>query len=527
MEPTKEQTAIVESNEKSIIVMSVAGSGKTTTIVMCVKKDLEEGVDKTKILLTTFSKKMARELQDKIPELEWVGTIHSVCKKIVDNYGYLVGYDETTLVEEEKYLIKKAKEASHIKGTIKSLKEKLMKYFETEEVDGSYGFDVFLKLYLQYMKDHQVMTFDLVEYYATRILEIGVPLHFERVYIDEFQDTSGLEMRLIKALSYDTIKVVGDVMQNLYEFRGTTIDNIMKFPGKRFPLSISFRCREPVVQMANRLISLNEFNYELKMEAVKNGVPIKIEEEIDNLSSIIQSYLREGFRPEEIMILCATNKQTAKITEMLESFITIRNPNYYLRGKAYELASAFVGMARNFYRNYMTTRFAIEAKYLDQKEINYLERQMSTGDMIRDMLGKGFEKYVRLASRDILLSQKIEILFEMEGYDNCFGFMEEESEKAKQIVIMLQKLEQEDKEGYLLFEEKDVPEVSNSAIQVMTMHGSKGKEAPVVILPWWEDGNFPSLSKPMADLRLAYVAVTRAKEKLCIIKTGSCRYVEN
>jgi len=398
MKLTDEQEAIVSSQSPSIVVLSVAGSGKTTCIEHRVAKKIQQGESPKRMLVMTFSRNMAKELKQKIPDVDWIGTFHSICKRILDEYGHMVGYPKVVLVEEEGYLLKKAMRMSYVKGSQKKIRLLMREYFLTGNTGMHYGFDFFIELYLRYLKDNQIMTYDLLEFYAKEVLKMGIPLRFTSVFIDEFQDTTPIEMEIVKLLSYDSIMVVGDVMQNLYTFRGTTIDNLLLFDGDRLPLSLSFRCPQPIVDVANGIVSQNTFGYSMELKAVKFGVPVSIKTEIDDIPGIVSMYLHKGFRQKEIAILCATNKQVSIVSELLSGFETALNPNYYLRGLAWDVASAFVGMIRDFYMDYAVTRFALLIKIVDQGNIDFLEKYLKDGERLVDKIGSSIAPYLALAT---------------------------------------------------------------------------------------------------------------------------------
>src|SRR5690606_14710251 len=112
---------------------------------------------------------------------------------------------------------------------------------------------------------------------AALAAEIGE--RFDHVLVDEYQDTNGLQARILLAMKPDGdgLTVVGDDAQSIYAFRAADVDNILGFPGcfdppaRQVTLVTNYRSRQPVLDLANILIAEGTRQYPRTLHADRGG----------------------------------------------------------------------------------------------------------------------------------------------------------------------------------------------------------------------------------------------------------------
>ena len=118
--------------------------------------------------------------------------------------------------------------------------------------------------YREYKKSNGLYDFEDLIIEATSLLNTGKLSHsFKAVLIDEFQDTSPIQMEFVQVLSAQKLFVVGDDWQSIYKFRGAEPSIMLDFqkifaPSKRLFLTKNFRSQKKIVKFGNRLIKLSK-----------------------------------------------------------------------------------------------------------------------------------------------------------------------------------------------------------------------------------------------------------------------------
>lgn len=396
---------------------------------------------------------------------------------------------------------------------------------------------------------------------------------FQYIMVDEYQDTNYMQYRFVKALAGKSrnICVVGDDDQCIYEWRGADISNILSFekdfPGARvIKLEQNYRSTGNILKAAHSVISHNRQRKAKKLwTAAEEGSRITYKrlqsekEEAAWIADCIDRYvMEEGRQYQNFAILYRTNAQSRSFEEVLLT----RGIPYVIRGtlrfydrKEIKDMIAYMRLVANPDDNVAFTRVinepkrSIGPKTLDK--ISILAEQQGTS-MLRlltdeEIVGgftakasealRGFVRLIaecRAGMEDLSVSDIYDRLFEGSGYlamlerertteaegrlENLMEFKsaiaDRESENPEMTLT-------EFLENLSLDAEVDQgsPE-SDDKVVLMTLHGAKGLEFPVVFMPGMEDGLFPgwrSLDTEEGiseERRLCYVGITRAEQKL-------------
>lgn len=237
---TAEQKAVVyEATDKNMLVIACAGSGKSSTMLCRIKHLIDKGAPESSIIMMTFTRDAANDMRDKLhnimgykPDIK-IGTIDSIAKYYTEN---------------------------HITSATAALKHV-----------SEYG------------------------HYFLSYLQTCSPKFFERfqyLFVDEFQDINDTQYNIIQCFVKNGIRLfaVGDDAQNIYSFRGSSVEYILNFAGlfgniAIHKLSRNFRCSEEIVNLANASIEKNVNQIPKVMTAAAAAGPVQISPEKNNYYS--------------------------------------------------------------------------------------------------------------------------------------------------------------------------------------------------------------------------------------------------
>lgn len=550
MKLTAEQNKAVSSNARRLLVASVAGSGKTTTLVARINYLISNGVSPEKILVLTFTNRMANELVEKLPMLHWVGNFHWLGLRLINES--LISVREHTKrpvseSENREILLDIIKMISW-KSSMREATKIIHDFYEGIEPRLRLG-RVLIKKYTGYMKHHHLISFDMIEaMLLDRLIDNSITRSFTHILVDEFQDTTIREMKIIESMNPEFISVFGDVAQNIYEWRGTTIDNMLNFnPDETVNITETFRVPKNQVSLANHVLSDNDFNMVVNMKSSKPGpfpmiIEIDREEMKDELILSLKKVL-SIYEPKDVMVLCRTNQQISDINIMLEGAFPVDAVQ-----SAIGWNSQVGNMIMAFLRacidktDYTIERLISSAKLFDKdisnKLINHSQIEgIPLLELIEDMEDDGGATLLKQIM--MIIEKKEPITKRVSAYYSAFIYPElsnniytEMSFESCMKSIQIYEETSHSVAGLITWlitlNTQDLISGDNS-IKVLTYHTAKGLEAEAIILPWIEDGIFPR--KPhskdiFAEKRLFYVGITRAKSLLYILKTGNSIFLD-
>lgn len=303
----EEQKKAVQSNNKRVLILAGAGSGKTQVLTKRVAYLLEKGAEPSSILAVTFTNKAAKEMKERISKIKpenvilsdmWIGTFHSLCNKILKKNHNLAGLPSNFQIIDNDDQLKILKDIirenlnlfieydnKERNQKIKAAASESLKYISqakdnikrskdcsfTQEEFLYYGYNI-LNIYKEYedflinnflldFNDILLKTYELFidspsikDYYNNK---------FRHVLVDEFQDTNKLQYEWVKMLSNNNyLFVVGDDDQSIYGWRGAQIENIIKFDVENkgtevIKLEQNYRSTNNILKTANYLIDFN------------------------------------------------------------------------------------------------------------------------------------------------------------------------------------------------------------------------------------------------------------------------------
>ena len=297
-----EQKSAVETVDGPVLIVAGAGSGKTRVLTSRVAYLLASGVEPSRILALTFTKKAAGEMKERIALMVGeraarkvvMGTFHSVFVRFLRGYAESLGYPEQFTIydtSDSQSAIKVCLKELHLDqdknykpkdvlARISNAKNNLVtwdRYAVREDLlqadrRAQRGRMAELyKLYQQKLKASGVMDFDDILVNMNILLRDNAEaLHdlasrFYYIMVDEYQDTNYSQYVILRKLAmlHENICVVGDDSQSIYAFRGAKIENILNFR-KDYPkckivrLERNYRSTRVIVEAANSVIAHNE-----------------------------------------------------------------------------------------------------------------------------------------------------------------------------------------------------------------------------------------------------------------------------
>ncbi|MBU6420348.1 MAG: UvrD-helicase domain-containing protein [Proteobacteria bacterium] len=404
---------------------------------------------------------------------------------------------------------------------------------------------------------------------------------FRYILVDEYQDTNLVQYYWLRLLAqgHKNICCVGDDDQSIYSWRGAEIENILKFerdfPGAKIVrLEANYRSTAPILNAASHLIAHNEGRLGKTLHPGRNdaqGEKVEVislwdsEEEARTAGSRIESLWRSGHSLNEIAILVRAGFQTRAFEERLLTLGVpyrivgglrfyerqeIRDAIAYLRVLAQpadDLAFERIvnlpkrGVGESALRNLHETARAANISLHDAmlKLVAEGGFKGKLGATLRG-LSEQFEAW-----RDLLAAQgpvaALDAVLEESGYIAMW-----KADKSPDAPGRLENLKElsralADFETLAQFLEHvalvtEAEEQSDGAkVSMMTLHGAKGLEFDTVFLPGWEEGVFPNQrsldeggNKSLEEeRRLAYVGITRARQRAIILHAANRRIYAN
>lgn len=326
----KEQNEVLSCSEPRIYLNAGAGTGKTSTILASIQQKLEDGVNQDSILVLTYNKDIQKEICNKLHFRIHVNTFHAFALMILGKNKKQKIINNLLSPEEEETLIRRAKNETKEKG----LKKDFVRIIKAARENPSYikhsqhKYIPVLNRYKTLLKEEFKFDFARQIRMAIHYLEKNPnflkknQLRYKYIYVDEFQDISEKQFKLLKLLvSPETfLFCAGDCDQAIYGWNGISENNVNKAIDtlnlKVFHLTQSYRLPKKIVDGVNQLLShnSNSFRKNLISAKDKNGILKAItflseKDEIDFISKKVkQLHNKKGIRYQEIAIL-ARSKQ--------------------------------------------------------------------------------------------------------------------------------------------------------------------------------------------------------------------------
>lgn len=336
-------------------IVAGPGSGKTFVIAQRIRHLItREGVDPDRILVITFTKAAALEMQERFfrlmeparPPVRF-GTFHAVFYHILKQSADYQGYSIMTESEKRKqirrilrmydrFVCLQEEDLDEVTAVVSERRTAINQ--RSFPVQGITEEDIkfIIKEYEAYQREFRQMDFDGIMLHCLRLLtEDAVTLRlwqdqFAYILVDEFQDISPLQYEIVKLLAgpQENLFVVGDDDQSIYGFRGASPDSMRRFR-KDYPhaeqilLNRNYRCHEQIVACACKVIEENHNRIGKQIKAIHDaGEGCRIlyfeneeEKQIFFLQELRRRQEREGLAG--CAVICRTNYDCAMWAKIL------------------------------------------------------------------------------------------------------------------------------------------------------------------------------------------------------------------
>ena len=592
---SKEQRKAVNFTKGVMLINAGAGSGKTVVLSAAPVVLLKQGIRPEEIFMSTFSRSGMEEIGprteynlrqhgfgDDFPKLR-IQTLHSFgfecIKKIWKKLGFkeepsvcedvdrsaiiaeilvdhpVPGLDyrhpemnfknakgAITMISKIFEIIKRGDKGSPFtKDDLDIVWSKIGKDRRNIKGDKSIlknVFDVF-DIYRDKLKENNLVEYSDMEGLIVEYLKKD-PRFFDRfgfkhILIDEFQDSSGAQVEILKALckcpTFESLRVVGDDWQSIGAYRGVTpehmvnFDKIMAEAGfmvECVNLEKNYRCTPKILKAAMNVISKNKTRLSKDLKPVRRGgTDVKVKgyftaaEEHEDIRQDILRHINEGVNPGNILVQGRTKYEPESVLKGLDTGKVMKNPNPILDNCRVQAAIALISFMR------------------DPKDKTSLEMYVNA-----ILGGEIFE-----LDRQKISEEKAEVISEIEALSNLKG-----KEQKDMLLDMIAIVDQDEDEIYQWFYNKLESRRDFSSIvdyiyrlklygadvkarrsqyydEVIgnTCHSSKGTEAKVVYLMTSKfddsgDGEEEDDEESHVEemRRLLFVGMTRARDELII-----------
>jgi DNA helicase II / ATP-dependent DNA helicase PcrA len=399
---------------------------------------------------------------------------------------------------------------------------------------------------------------------------------FRYVLVDEYQDTNHAQYRLLQLLAgkHKNVFAVGDPDQSIYAFRGADIRNILEFErdfggGRLIALEQNYRSTNSILRAANSLITQNRERKPKNLwSELGEGDPVRVVEVEDEhaearfVAAEVASLIEEGYAGSELAVFYRTNAQSRVLEDVLVRqeipYQVIGGPKFYERAEIKD-AIGYLQVIDNAYDAVSLTRVANRPRrgigdaslarlqtFADTQGISLweaLERADEAGvgaaplkavERFRTLMQSSMAGALELSVPELLervleksgylesleAERTVEAQGRIENLLELVGVAREYQERADEPALseFLQQIS--------LYSDQDDLSAERSLVSLMTLHNAKGLEFRAVFLIGMEEGVFPhsrSLEEQglEEERRLAYVGLTRAKERLTLSHAAS------
>ena len=606
----EKQLEAVQTTEGYLRVIAGAGSGKTKLLVSRYAYLVKEyGIDPANILCVTFTNKAAGEMKRRVRALigqeydtSLICTYHGFCVRVLREDIEKIFYPkEFQIIDnaQQKAILSEIYQRFELKLDHASF-EKILKLIAYKKSDRKYVErmccvdkcqilsainnidDRIVEEYLQQQKNIYAMDFNDLMYFTLDIFS-RCPEILEKwqdklnyIQVDEFQDSSATEMKLIDLLSgkHKNLMIVGDPDQNIYEWRGSEVGLLVDFdkghiPTKTVFLNQNYRSTPQILNCANTLIEKNKFRLKKDLftqsgdgEAVYHFHMNNEYAEADKIIETIQSVrnstdckfadfavlYRSGFLSRIIEKKFTENGIPYEIYGGVKFYhrMEIQDILAYLRLVAFDDDISFKRIVNTPRRKFGRVKmqhlqllrtggksfFETLKENIDDPVFKKSGAEEFVGmiENLRKMQDSSLSVYVEKICSESGYEKYIRELGDMERFENLSEFKRiafEYENNFGESVTLKEFINQ------VSLQSEDNGETECDMVKLMTIHSAKGLEFPFVFVVGFSEGIFPS-SKTIEERkeygleeerRLCYVALTRAEKRLFLLDSEG--YTQN
>nr|WP_315009854.1 UvrD-helicase domain-containing protein [uncultured Campylobacter sp.] len=431
------------------------------------------------------------------------------------------------------------------------------------------------KRYEEYLAANNLVDFDDLLILPYKILSANERLcdeisrRYAYITVDEYQDTNDIQFKLLQKLctAHENFVVVGDDDQSIYGWRGARIENILNFKDqfskvKFIKLEQNYRSTDEILNAANELISHNKNRLGKSLTSMNGGgEKIEIlhsdEESIEaaKIAEAIKKLLSSGVAPSQIAVLYRVNALSRALEEGLNRakipYKMVGGVKFYERAEIKDTI-AYLRLVNDEHDDFSMRRIInVPKRGIGKVSLAKLEelsrlRLISLFDAFSEpdagLSAKAAQALAELKSGITSISALADTIKKIDALEPAFGLkayyasLPDGADRVANIDEFLAMLKDEasNKPDFDLAEFlnelsllSDQDAIMGDAINIMSVHASKGLEFEHLFVIGLEEGFFPLLGDSNdieEERRLAYVAITRAKRTLTLSFAASRFY---
>lgn len=522
-----QQQAVVDSNADRLLVLAGAGAGKTFTMLERINRLVNAGINPNNILVLTFTNKAAFDMRDRykrshtgrtIPEFR---TFHSFCYHllIIDKaIREKLGYSQPPTVGDSAEIKRIEAEAKMKCGTKLSVaklsgEEPCTTMKEKEE------YELYKKCVKKIMKQKNIITFDILANEVSELFTQTDELskkykdRYKHIFVDEMQDTDPQQVKFIGSFNNSRFCLLGDALQNIYQFRNCTNDFIKMLSKDdswtKIKLFENYRSTNQICEFANKMSTYADNEYRIEMHGQREGDKVEVipgahagwETPVDSYhTKMLIDRLSKKQEDKDVAILCRTNKEVKYICDKLKAAGIL-----YSSGKRNEDAlSILKSVHDNEYMLDWLSSFLPAEKYaeyirlaaqVENPDIAWFAKEYGSTTGINER-GRSIVEIRKILKSNKATVSKVADIFKALGIKSGELTSIERDEDILPTLI------------------DTIESQGDQDIYVGTIHSSKGLEYDTVYVMGVDDRSFQLGTEDMNNLY--YVALTRAKNHLVV-----------
>ncbi len=575
---TDAQLDAIHHTRGPALVLAVPGAGKTTVLMARLARLIQLGYPAEKLLTITFSKNasldMKKRFRDLFPQLEspHFMTIHALCFQIIRQFhpqaksiqvladkDYKIRRDLLTRAYLKHSQMAPSEEKRDQFFQELSRAKNLMIPFDSYVLDKeckTAHFHLIARDYEAAKAKANLIDFDDMLALALDLLSRDsiakkVQGAFDLVQVDEAQDTSSLQMRIIeKIASKGEVFLVADDDQSIYGFRGAKPQDLLTFEkdfgAKKYYLEDNFRSTDQIIHLAKTFIQANKSRYEKNMLGHKGQGPdvqlVDLAQPQDQYD-FIKKHLKKNARAAVLYRNTVSSMGLVNAFSRKDFSIRQKEARFFRHPILYDLL-AFMDLAQNPKDQEALSQIYYKMRgYLSKKMVAQAGR--SRGNVFVSMAStpglQDFQKRTIYEIKEdfIHLSalspwQQVRFILKDLEYDQYLMDLHKKSKASLDQLYSVYKHFMEiakacknlaDFKGRLAFLKDSILQApEDGPLTFSTIHGVKGLEFDQVFILDLINGEFPSLQSledPLVleeERRLFYVAMTRAKKELYLLR---------
>lgn len=541
MKLNKEQQRAVNCNDKNILCLACAGAGKTQVLISRLWRLVsQDDVNPKNILCLTFTRAAAFEMRERYAKLQKecadqssliarlkpeISTFHAFCYSLIlhdEDVRTKLGYKRVPKIIDPKF-VKKYERMAVMQNNIKLPNKKLKRNAERTKSE-ELTYQLYLKALRRLLMRDNFITFDILNEDVCKLFHThdeSVAKYLSRyghILIDEFQDTDETQVKFMESFKDANWFCVGDALQNLYSFRGTSNEFIKKYSQDdswtKIRMNRNYRSTKQICDYANEKSTYASSDYRIELKTDKAGDKVLsytinepdytyIKERNRTIGAIVENIIPEH----ETAILCRTNAEV----DFISSALAERDINCTTSKKDFT--------AENILRSCMSDEYMIDwlstfmssdvyANYIRLKTI------AESPDVLWFLTTFGNNFWIRRYTEPIFKIRKL--MNETSNNPESIHSMLEEIVNILDLNIVIDSnVRYTDGVVAVLELIAAINDSTISEVYCGTVHSVKGLEFEDVIIVGVEGQHFRLTNED--NKNVFYVAITRAKEKLTVI----------